>query len=161
MATSKNRQYSLFDDNTRQSDGVNTPPKQEQEPKQEPKRKGTPPGTGDVSINELEHLFKFAQSMGMYFPLGGDGIIARCRAYYFDMIGDVEKYLYASGLTPETITAVKRDYIIALCGYFNFTATPNQMAETLEHLVVYHLCLIQRARSLSQKKTARWMRMIL
>lgn len=144
MATRKNGQYSLFDNDTRQPDGINTPPKQEQEPKQEPKRPGTTSGTGNVSIDNLEALFKFARQMGMYFPLGGEGILARCRAYYFDMIGDVEKYLNASGLTQETITAVKRDYIIALCGYFNFTATPNQMAETLEHLKPGRVFLIDR-----------------
>ena len=144
MATQKNGQYSLFDNDTRQPDGINTPPKQEQAPKQEPKRPGTTSGTGNVSIDNLEALFKFAQKMGMYFPLGGEGILARCRAYYFDMIGDVEKYLNASGLTQDTITAVKRDYIIALCGYFNFTATPNQMAETLEHLKPGRVFLIDR-----------------
>ena len=147
MATRKNGQYRLFDEDTRQPDenaGIDTPPKQEPAPEQEPGQQGTPPGTGDVSINELETLFKFAQKMGMYFPLGGDGIMRRCRAYYFDMIGDVEKYLNASGLTQDTITAVKRDYIIALCGYFNFTATPNQMAETLEHLKPGRVFLIDR-----------------
>lgn len=147
MATRKNGQYRLFDEDTRQPDenaGIDTPPKQEPAPEQEPGQQGTPPGTGNVSINELETLFKFAQKMGMYFPLGGDGIMRRCRAYYFDMIGDVEKYLNASGLTQETITAVKRDYIIALCGYFNFTATPNQMAETLEHLKPGRVFLIDR-----------------
>lgn len=132
MTTYKKGQYSLFEIDTKQPDG-DTPPKQEQAPEQEPKQPGTA-SDWNFLIDKLEELNKFSKSLGRYYPFGGKDILTRCRAYYSTMIGDVEKYLNNSGLTEETITAIKRDYILALCGYYNFTTTLSQMAEAMNNL---------------------------
>ena len=128
MAKETNKQYSLFEEP--QGDyAQNVPPKD----------------SGQVSeMERLESLFDFANDLGIYFPMAGDAIMKRCRTYYAQNVGDIDEYLNASGLTPETMDVVKRDYLIALAGYYNFTATPQQMREALNKLKPYKAFMIDR-----------------
>lgn len=120
----ENGQYTLFDDE---------PIKQE-------------PNQQDFGLNtdDLESLYNIAAKFGLYFPLSGEAIMGRSRAYYFKNIGEVENYLTASGLTETTKTAVKRDYLVALAGYYNFQAAPNQIGEALEKLKPNRAFMIDR-----------------
>lgn len=128
MAKGNNRQYSLFDDPRAESDGQNRPPKD----------------YGEITAEDMEPLFKLATELGIYFPLANNDIMRRSRAYYAQKMEAIDGYLIASGLATDTITAVKRDYLIALGGYYNFKANADQMADALEKLQPYKAFLIDK-----------------
>jgi hypothetical protein len=129
MENTNNGQYTIFDDEQITRD-----------PGQEPREQGAP----DLESLDLESLFNIASKIGIYFPLSGDAITKRGGAYYAKNIGSVETYLTASGLTPETKTAVIRDYLLALGGYYDFQAEPRQMQEALEKLKPNRVFMIDR-----------------
>lgn len=128
MAKGNSKQYSLFEEPHAESDGQHV----------------TPKDNVKVSEMNLEQLYNFAADLGIYFPMAGDAIRTRARTYYAQKMAAIDGYLNASGLTPDTATAVKRDYLIALAGYYNFAANADQMAEALEKLHPYKAFLIDK-----------------
>ena len=144
MGTNRNSQYSLFDE-PREVDGQNT--NGEDISAFRPDRAETtnaPSDTEPINTTDLQALFSIAEKVGIYFPLSGEKIMERARTYYEQKIAEVEKFLNASGLTQETIKAVKRDYLIALAGYYNFQADPDQMQEAYDKLKFNRAFMIDR-----------------
>ena len=134
MGTNRNSQYSLFEE-PREVNGQNTNGKDISAFR--PDRAETtnaPSDTEPINTTDLQALFSIAEKVGIYFPLSGEKIMERARTYYEQKIAEVEKFLNTSGLTQETIKAVKRDYLIALAGYYNFQADPDQMQEAYDKL---------------------------
>lgn len=93
--------------------------------------------TGGKILNDLQRLdqlSKLADTFGVYYPYPGESIIKRSSAYYHQNIGTVESFLKSSGMSAETVATVKRDYLLAMGGYYDFVASLEQISEAVDKI---------------------------
>lgn len=81
--------------------------------------------------NLTARLSKAANNVGGYYLAVPEGLLYAGKGYYLEHADRIREELKKGGADDETTNAVIDDYAAALCGLFDFKATPEQMQRAL------------------------------
>lgn len=76
-------------------------------------------------------LAKIAERLGGYYLAVPEALLSAGQQYYSEHAGTIRAALEQGGADAETVEAVLYDYGAALCGMYNYKATPEQMQNAL------------------------------